>query len=488
MAAADDLEKLRKDDAANIRDYQVETHHLRDGSITTAKLASGITTPPSGPAGGDLAGTYPNPTVKQASGAFAFTGIVVPAQITADQNDYNPASLSTAGILQLNGSAVWNITGLQGGAAGRLILLRNEGAFNLQLAHLSASSLAANRFSLPLAANYVIEPGQGVELVYLDNRWKLAAHKSSLATATPAAVAVAGTTGGAEKAAREDHAHPHEAAHVAHDTLYDAKGDLPVGTGADTAAKLVVGANGTIVQADSTQATGLKYSSPLCLKSIQKFTPSVAGTTDAADRTYTTPANIFAIMVLAIGGGGAGGGCPVNTGCAGGGGASGSWAEKLYTSPAATFKFRVGARGAGVSGAAGGNGGTTDWKDAASVALFSTPGGGGGNAGVVQPSVSAGGTAGGVPTGTFDMGTDGDEGVMGVGLAATAAGGGKGGSTPWGGGGKGARVASAGNSNVGTAGKGAGGGGGGNANTGTGAVSTGPNGADGAIYVLEYGI
>jgi len=49
---------------------------------------------------------------------------------------------------------------------------------------------------------------------------------------------------------------------VATDTIFDAKGDLPVGTAADTAAKLTVGANGTILTADSTQSTGLKYSKP----------------------------------------------------------------------------------------------------------------------------------------------------------------------------------------------------------------------------------
>ena len=49
---------------------------------------------------------------------------------------------------------------------------------------------------------------------------------------------------------------------VATDAIFDAKGDLPVGTAADTAAKLTVGANGTVLTADSTQSTGLKYSKP----------------------------------------------------------------------------------------------------------------------------------------------------------------------------------------------------------------------------------
>jgi hypothetical protein len=46
---------------------------------------------------------------------------------------------------------------------------------------------------------------------------------------------------------------------VATDTIWDAKGDLAVGTGADTAAKLTVGANGRHLEADSTETTGIKW-------------------------------------------------------------------------------------------------------------------------------------------------------------------------------------------------------------------------------------
>jgi hypothetical protein len=42
-------------------------------------------------------------------------------------------------------------------------------------------------------------------------------------------------------------------------TAIDAKGDLVAGTGADTFAKLTVGANGTTLVADSSEATGLKW-------------------------------------------------------------------------------------------------------------------------------------------------------------------------------------------------------------------------------------
>lgn len=46
---------------------------------------------------------------------------------------------------------------------------------------------------------------------------------------------------------------------VASDTVWDAKGDLAAGTGADTAARLAVGSNGQLLSADSAAATGLAW-------------------------------------------------------------------------------------------------------------------------------------------------------------------------------------------------------------------------------------
>ena len=45
-------------------------------------------------------------------------------------------------------------------------------------------------------------------------------------------------------------------------TAIDAKGDLIGGTGADTFARLAVGANGTILTADSAETTGMKWATP----------------------------------------------------------------------------------------------------------------------------------------------------------------------------------------------------------------------------------
>ena len=45
-------------------------------------------------------------------------------------------------------------------------------------------------------------------------------------------------------------------------TAIDAKGDLIVGTGADTFSRLAVGTNGQVLTADSGEATGLKFATP----------------------------------------------------------------------------------------------------------------------------------------------------------------------------------------------------------------------------------
>jgi hypothetical protein len=45
-------------------------------------------------------------------------------------------------------------------------------------------------------------------------------------------------------------------------TAIDAKGDLVAGTGADTFSRLAVGSNDTVLTADSTAATGLKWAAP----------------------------------------------------------------------------------------------------------------------------------------------------------------------------------------------------------------------------------
>lgn len=123
-------------------------------------------------ASGDLAGTYPNPTVAQASQSFSLTGVLTPAQITSNTNNYAPTDLATATVLRLNTSGIFNITGLTGGSAGRILVIHNIGTNAFILIPESASSTAANRFSL--SQEIRIAPNQSITLQYdaTLTRWK----------------------------------------------------------------------------------------------------------------------------------------------------------------------------------------------------------------------------------------------------------------------------------------------------------------------------
>jgi hypothetical protein len=107
-------------------------------------------------------------------GAFAaLTGDISPAQITANQNDYNPTGLSGASTLRLSSDASRDITGLQGGSDGRLLLLHNVGSNDLVLKDADSNSTAAYRFAL--TADFTLE-ADGVCLIQYDStssRWRL---------------------------------------------------------------------------------------------------------------------------------------------------------------------------------------------------------------------------------------------------------------------------------------------------------------------------
>jgi hypothetical protein len=106
----------------------------------------------------------------------AFSGDISPAQITSDQNDYNPTGLSSASTLRLdtdaNSGAGRSLTGLAGGADGRLIIIHNVGSNPLRLKSENASSTAGNRFSFAL--DVVLGSKRSATLQYdaTSSRWR----------------------------------------------------------------------------------------------------------------------------------------------------------------------------------------------------------------------------------------------------------------------------------------------------------------------------
>ena len=127
---------------------------------------------PSGSASGDLSGTYPSPTVKQSSVAFGFTGIITPTALSGSTNDWSPTGLSGANTIRASASAAYNLTGLTGGTDGRIIILKNVGSYTITLVNESASSSAANRFTL--LNDIAMVPNKGVFLQYdnVTSRWR----------------------------------------------------------------------------------------------------------------------------------------------------------------------------------------------------------------------------------------------------------------------------------------------------------------------------
>ena len=73
-------------------------------------------------------------------------------------------------------------------------------------------------------------------------------------------------------------------ANAIQNTIVDAKGDLIGATAADTPARLAVGTNGQVLQADSTAATGLKWATP---SSGGGLTLLATATPSAADRSIS---------------------------------------------------------------------------------------------------------------------------------------------------------------------------------------------------------
>jgi hypothetical protein len=94
------------------------------------------------------------------------TVFVTLSSLTADQNDW---SIGTGDVFRVAGTAARNITGIAEGTSGQAILLINVGSFALTLKHQSASSTAANRFTVPWAGDYILPASGGKAVLFYDS-------------------------------------------------------------------------------------------------------------------------------------------------------------------------------------------------------------------------------------------------------------------------------------------------------------------------------
>lgn len=104
---------------------------------------------------------------------FLLSGDISPSQITSNQNDYNPTGLSTATVIRLSTDASRDITGIQGGADGRILILSNVGSNNIVLKNQDSNSTASNRFIF--TSDVTLQANQAVMIQYdsTTSRWRL---------------------------------------------------------------------------------------------------------------------------------------------------------------------------------------------------------------------------------------------------------------------------------------------------------------------------
>lgn len=168
--------------AAGLASDSVTTVKILDANVTMAKIENGSARSLIGRAAnsagvnasiqGGGAGTYFNDNATSIAARamnsiiqdLAISGDISPAQLTADQNDWDPASLATAAVIRVDTDATRTVTGLAGGADGRVIFILNVGSNSLVLADGSVSSAAANRFAL--GADRTLTTKQGILLWY----------------------------------------------------------------------------------------------------------------------------------------------------------------------------------------------------------------------------------------------------------------------------------------------------------------------------------
>lgn len=121
-----------------------------------------------------------------------YSEAITPAQITANQNNYDPSDATTgirwanAGVLRLSSDASRSITGLKAYGDNRLAIIQNVGSQDIVLANASTSSVAANRFAF--SRSITLTPGQLIHLYYdcVQSRWVSADAAAAAALATGA--------------------------------------------------------------------------------------------------------------------------------------------------------------------------------------------------------------------------------------------------------------------------------------------------------------
>lgn len=113
-----------------------------------------------------------------ATGTFTLSGTITPTTLAANTDNWAPTGLSGASVIRVSTDASRNLTGITGGADGRVLILQNVGSNPLVLID-DATSTAANRFQL--SANVTVGANQVAIVQYdaTDSRWRMIAGPSA---------------------------------------------------------------------------------------------------------------------------------------------------------------------------------------------------------------------------------------------------------------------------------------------------------------------
>ena len=118
-------------------------------------------------------GTASDPIANACTTSLLFQGVITDT-ITSDINNWNPAGLSTASKIVIEGAGNFKITGLQGGSDGRFLILQNNSSAPITLSPADVLSLPQNWFLSEANIPVVIENNGIAILTYqagIVNKW-----------------------------------------------------------------------------------------------------------------------------------------------------------------------------------------------------------------------------------------------------------------------------------------------------------------------------
>lgn len=117
------------------------------------------------------------------AGTFKLTGVITPASLAVNTDDWNPAGFADSAIVRASSVAAITLSGLQARDAGTVVDLQNVGSNTITLVSNNAGSLAANRFVF--ARSLELHPSESVLLWYdqTSTGWRLVHPHPSLPVA-----------------------------------------------------------------------------------------------------------------------------------------------------------------------------------------------------------------------------------------------------------------------------------------------------------------